>query len=143
MAGDFFEHGVGGFAEEGEEFDAAAVAFDDRAADDFAWLEAFALHEHIGAERFEEGFGRGFIKKDDVIDEIERSEDRGALFFGENGAGRPFNLANAAIGIDRDDEGIAELAGLLQKFDVAEMDEIEAAVGEDDAFAGGAEGLKF
>ena len=49
-----------------------------------------------------------------------------------------FEPADAGVGVHADDEQVALALGELEVLHVPEVDEVEAAVGEDDAFAGGA-----
>lgn len=66
---------------------------------------------------------------DYVIDAGECPESKRALSLTLHGACRTFQNTRTGIGIQRDDEMIAEFTGLLKKIDMPGMQQIEAAVG--------------
>ncbi len=55
-----------------------------------------------------------------------------SLFWNQRAA-CAFQLAHAGVAIHADDERVAEIAGLLEAANVAGMQHVEAAVGENDA----------
>src|SRR5262249_21640810 len=71
----------------------------------------------------------------DPVHARERREDFGALARGNDRAARSLVAAHARVGVDGDDQAIAVAARLLEAPHVADVQQVEAAVGEDDAFA--------
>jgi hypothetical protein len=86
------------------------------------------------------------MENGEVVDASEGGEDLGAVLLTIHRAGGTFQRADAGVAIHRDEERIAERARLLQVADVADMEEIEAAIREHElaafrahAFADGGE----
>ena len=63
------------------------------------------------------------------------SDQLGARGRGKDRAARAFESADAGVGVDADDKKIALGAGALEITHVADMKNVEAAVGKDDATA--------
>ena len=123
--------GVGGLDRNRD--DAATGGFDLGATDDFFRAPVAAFDEDVGEKAGDEIAGRGGVEDGDVVHEGEGGEDFGALLLRENGATGAFEVTDAGVAIDGDDEKIAEGAGLLETTDVAGMEKVKTAVGEDDA----------
>jgi hypothetical protein len=51
---------------------------------------------------------------------------------------RAFKFRDGGVGIDADEQGVAEVAGGFEIGDVAEVEDVEAAVGDDELFMLGA-----
>jgi len=66
---------------------------------------------------------------------VESRENFGAFVRGKDGAARAFELANAGVAVEADEEDVAKAARLLEGGNVAGMQKVKAAVGEDDAAA--------
>ena len=95
-----------------------------------------ALDEHIGKEGSDQ-FARGILfEKSYGIDRGKGLSEFGALGLRDERAGRPFHATNAGIGIQGEDQDVSEGAGLLQEADMAGVQEIVAAVGENNGSIG-------
>jgi hypothetical protein len=88
-----------------------------------------------GAQFFEKSFDVGFGENHNVVYASESGDEKGAGLFVENGTAGAFQLADARIGIDGDDEEVAFGFGGGEITCVADVESIEDAVGEDDALA--------
>ena len=97
-----------------------------------------ALDENIGTKDADELEWGVFFEQHDGVDGGEGGHDAGAFALTDDGPGGPFEAADGAVGVEAEDEFRAETAAVLEQGDVADVEEIEAAVGEDDGFAGGA-----
>lgn len=76
----------------------------------------------------------GRVRHEGVIDAIERLQSFDALVCGVDRTAQP--LAYMGVRGDGNDEPVPLRAGLLQMADVPEMQDIKAAVGEDELFRG-------
>lgn len=132
------EHGGGAAAgDEGEDGDGGAGGIE---GGFFAGVEGVggvvaAFGVDVGLDLFDEAGDAGFFEDDDGVDAAEGGDDFGAIEFGVDGAVGAFEGADGGVGIDGDDEGVSEGAGLLEVADVAGVQKVEAAVGEDEVFA--------
>src|SRR5207302_5486646 len=91
--------------------------------------------ENVGQQRGD-GFARSdFVKDDDGVNTFEGGENLRAFKFRQDRAARAFQLADAGVAVDADDERVAKRTRLLQALNVAGMQKVEAAVCEDDAAA--------
>ena len=122
---------VAGLDRDGD--DAAAGGFDFFAADDFVRAPVATFNENAREKASDEVAGRGGVEDGDVVHGGEGGEDFSALVLGHDGATGAFEGADACVAIDGDDEKVAERAGLLETTDVAGMEKVKTAVGEDDA----------
>ena len=71
-------------------------------------------------------------KIDDAVDARERRENFGALGLRRDRPARSLVGAHRSIGVDADDQRVAERPRLLQIADMAGVQQIEDAVGEHD-----------
>ncbi len=95
-----------------------------------------AFDVDIGLEGVDQGGGAEFGKEDDSIDGFESGEEFGALLFGNDRAGRlaglgGLELGNGAIAIQADHKAFAVGFGGGEVAEMAHMEEIKTAVGED------------
>lgn len=97
-------------------------------------VAAFGVDVGLGGA--EEVGGASFGEDADGADAGEGSKDFGAVGFGIDGAGGAFEAADGGIVIEADEEEVAEGAGGLEVADVAGVEEVEAAVGGDEAGVG-------
>ena len=81
--------------------------------------------------------GRVLVEDHDRVDAGERGQHFGALVLPVDRAGRSLVAADGRVGVEPDDQDVAERARGLQVADVAGMQQIEDAVGEDDPAAFG------
>ena len=75
---------------------------------------------------------RLLVEDDDGVHARERGEDLRALGFGRDRTVRPLDGPDRSIRVHADDERVAERARLLEVADVAGVQQVEDAVGEDD-----------
>ena len=92
-----------------------------------------ALSVNVWTKNFEKAFDIGIGEEDYKIDGAKRSDKLGTRLFIENGAARAFQLSDAGIGINADDEKITLLLCAIEITDMAHVEGVEATVGEDDA----------
>ena len=79
---------------------------------------------------------RVFVEDHDRVDACQRAQHFGALSLGVDRPIVPFvQRPGRPVGVDGDDQRVAELARLLQIAHVARVQQIEDAVGEDDLLA--------
>ncbi len=109
---DGFEDGGGGVIgnnRDGDDF--ATSGFHFFAADDFVAGPVAAFYENVG-EQGGDGFaGSWLVVDDDGVDAFESGEDFGAFLFRNDGAAGAFELADAGVAVEADDENVAEGAG--------------------------------
>jgi hypothetical protein len=87
----------------------------------------------VGSNRRQETVGAFVAKNDNGIHAGEGGQDGGALAFRYERTVRTFELPAGGVGVEADDEQVAELPGALKIADVTEMEQVEASVGGDDA----------
>jgi hypothetical protein len=90
-----------------------------------------------GSERGDEFGGRVLVEERDGIDAGEAGQDVGAVVLVDDGPALALEAAHGRVGVDADDEAVAERAGGVQVRDVAAVQDVEAAVGEDDGLVRG------
>jgi hypothetical protein len=115
--------------------DAAAGGFHFFAADDLIAGPVAAFHQHVREQTGDDFARRGFVKNHYRVDAFERRENFGTLAFRQDGASGTLQLANAGVAVEADDERVAESASLLEAADMPGMQQIEAAIREDDSAA--------
>jgi hypothetical protein len=103
------------------------------AADDLISRQVAALHQNIRKELRDNFAGIEVLKNDHAIDAFQGRENLSAFAFGQHRAASAFELTHTRVAVQADDECIAQRAGLLKAADVAGMQKIEAAIGENDA----------
>jgi hypothetical protein len=118
--------------EEGGEDDFAAAGFHHVAADDFFVGVVVAFDEDVGLEGGDEGGGGVFVEGDDVVDGLEAGEDGHAIVERVHRAGGAFEFAHRIVAVHADDQDVALLARKFEVLDVAGVEDVEDAVGEDD-----------
>jgi hypothetical protein len=84
--------------------------------------------------------GADLGKNDHGVHASERGEDGGTVLLQDEGSPGTFEFADGTIAIKPDDEQIAKLSGALEVTHVAEVEQVETAVGGDDALAAAARG---
>ena len=97
-----------------------------------------SLHLNVGLDLADEGANVGLVEDYDGIDALEGGDDLGALLLGHGGTSGTFKAAYTLVGVDGDDEFAAERFGSAQITYMADVEEIEAAVGEGHGMALGA-----
>ena len=116
-----------------------AARLHDLAPDDGLDGPVAALDEDVGAERADQLQRRRRAEDRHEVHAGERREDLGALPRRGERAPRPLEAPHRGVGVDADDERVAEFPRLLEVADVADVQQVEAAVGEDDFLAGALE----
>src|SRR5919108_977546 len=94
-----------------------------------------AFRMDIWPQLFEQSFHAGFGKQNNVIDRTKGGNQKSACIFIEHGPARPLQSAHTGIVVDSDNENVALAPRAFKIADVADVQSIEAAVREDDAFA--------
>src|SRR5437762_2867164 len=89
----------------------------------------FAMH--VGPQSLQCSFGRVFIENHDVIDAREPGKKLRPLRRSENWPLRTLQLAYRLIAIETNDQNVAETLGCLQASQVADMQDVETAIGPD------------
>ena len=133
---DATDGGRGGLARHKlQDADLATVAADAVGAGELARRVVAALDQDVRQQAAVEALGRGLAERDHPVDGAQRGEHSHARRQWLNRAGVALEAAHRGVVVDGDDEPIAEGAGLLQIGDVAGMEQVESAVGHDDALA--------
>lgn len=112
------------------------MRFDGFTADDFVRRPIPAFDQHIRQNLGDQTTGIRLIEEDDIIDAGQRRKHFSALLLRHDRPVRSLvQASHRLIGIDTDDEKIAEAPGGLQITSMADMHQIETAVGKDDTVA--------
>jgi hypothetical protein len=94
-----------------------------------------ALYKHIRKQtRDNFAWGR-LIENHHSINAFQRCKNFRSLAFRQDRASGAFQLADARITVEADDQRVTETARLLEAADVPGMQQIETAVGEDNSAA--------
>ena len=116
-----------------DEVHLAAVLLDDlRFGQRLARIVA-ALGVDGRAHLLYERFRRRLVEEHDVVDGDERARDRRAVKLRVDGARLALEAAHGSVGVEPKHEAVAEGARLLQVAHMPRMQDVEAAVREDDA----------
>ena len=119
----------------GDGDDPTAVPFDDRLTDYRVRLPVAALDEDVRPQPADERQRRVVVEHGDVVDGLQRREQGHAVVLVHDRPGRAFQAPDRGVAIDRDDQHVAARLGLRQRVDVADVQQVEAAVGEDDGLS--------
>ena len=139
VRGEFFDDVGGGEAfDGGDDLDPATGGDDVFVADDGLDGVVAALDQNVGLEGADQFERRVLFKEHDGIDGGESGHDAGALAFADDGARWALEAADGGVGVEAEDELGAEAAAVFEQGDVADVEQVEAAVGEDDGLARGA-----
>ena len=120
---------------DGDTDDQASTRLDDVPADDGVLRPVVAFHEDVRLESRNQLMRRRLVEDDHTIDRLQRLEDFDPFGLWGDRASRAFVCPHGSIGIDADDERVAEGAGVLEVAHVAGMEQVEDAVGEHDLLA--------
>jgi hypothetical protein len=130
----FLQHGAGRIAgDNGDGNDAASGRFHFFAAHDLVAGPIAAFCQDVGEQARNEFAGSEVIENHDGIHTFQGRENFGTLAFGDDGTAFALELPHAGITVQPDDERVSPFARQLQAADVAGMQQVEAAVGENDA----------
>jgi hypothetical protein len=95
---------------------------------------------HVWLQRFEQGTDRRLGKDDHIVHTPQRGDELSAMSGGKYRPALPFQPSNRLVIVDRHDEAICLGGGGLQVANVADVQQVEAPVGERQAPAGSAVG---
>ena len=90
-----------------------------------------ALDVDVGRDGAEKLGGAGLGKDDDGVHAGKRRQDGGPLPGGDQGATGTLEAPDGSVGVEADNEAVAEVPGLLKVADVAVVEEVETAIGGD------------
>ena len=90
-----------------------------------------AFDINVRPRRLQKGSGVGFGKKAHGIHRFQGGQDGGAILLVVERARGAFESAHPDIAGDADQQGVALVARLLQTGHVAQMQDIKAAIGDD------------
>jgi hypothetical protein len=132
------QSGRGASGEEADKLDVGVTGFEGGA---FVGVEGFesiipAFDINVGLGLPNDLNGPHGGENGHSVDATESGEDVGAVGFAINRAIRAFELADGIIAIDGDEEDVTTGAGGLEVLDMAGVEEVEAAIGQDEAAPG-------
>ena len=113
----------------------AARGFDFLPPHDLVARPIAAFYENVREQARNHSAWGQCVENDDSINGFQGREDFRALKFRDNWSTLAFQLADARITIEPDDQNITELAGKLQRANMTGMEQVEAAIGKYDAAA--------
>jgi hypothetical protein len=114
-------------------YNTAAGGFDFLPANDLVAGPVVTLDQNVGKEPGNH-FTRGqSVENDDSIHAFERRKDFRAFPFGDDGTPFAFELPNARIAVQSDDQYVTQFPRLLEDADVSRVKEIKTAIGKNDA----------
>ena len=87
---------------------------------------------HIGLEQAQQRVDVELRKHDDVVHGPQRADELGPVGGGQDGTPRPLERPHRLVAVDGDDQPVGLRLGTLQVADVADVEHIEAAVGQRD-----------
>ncbi len=123
-----------------EQNDLAAVLFGDGGGGELVGGVVSGLDVKIRLDDFDIPGVAAFGEEEDVIDAFESGDEGGTMVLRHNGARGAFVLAHGVVGVDGDDEAVAQGACALDVVNVSGMKDVKCAGGEADGFALGFEG---
>src|SRR5712692_11537356 len=88
--------------------DLSAAGLDGVAADDGILGPVGALDEHVGLKRRDDVVRRLLVEDHDAVDRRQRRQNLRALRLGRDRPAGAFDRAHRSIGVQADDEGVAE-----------------------------------
>ncbi len=91
------------------------------------------LRVNVGSQRRDFGIESGASKNERKVDAAEAGDEKGAVLFVVQRAGRAFEFADGCVAVYRNDEEIPHLRGLFEVGDMSAVQEVKAPVGEDDS----------
>ena len=91
---------------------------------------------HVGLEALEQPRHGRVREDDDVVDAAERGDELGAVRRRAAPAGPALQRRHRLVVVDRDDQAVGLGRRALQVADVADVQQVEAAVGEGDGAPG-------
>ncbi len=98
-----------------------------------------ALGVDVRPDRLDEPGGALVAEDHHGVDRAQRGHDLGSVVLRIDRPGRSLELAHRGVRVQRHDQGVAERARLVEVADVAGVQQVEAAIGEDQLAARGIE----
>jgi len=123
--------GIAGHDRNGD--NAAAGGFHFLATNDLIAGPIATFYENIGEKHGNQFARRWGIENHHGVHTLQRGKDFRAFAFGDYRAAFAFQLTHARVTVKPDDEPVAQFARLLQAANVAGMQQVEAAIGENNA----------
>ena len=93
-----------------------------------------AFNVNVRAQGAEEAIGGGIVEEDGGVHASEGGNEASAFGGGQEWAALTFQSPRRVVAVDSDEQRIAEGAGFLKIIEMADVQEIEHAVGENEAF---------
>jgi len=93
-----------------------------------------AFNVNVRAQDTEEAIGSGVVEDDGGVHASEGGHEAGAFARGNEWAALTFQSPRRVVAVDSDKQRLAEGAGFLKIIEMADVQKIEYAVGEDEAF---------
>src|SRR5260370_29364117 len=133
---DFIQYCGGGVAgHDGHRHAAAASRLHLFAADDLITGPVATFNEHVRERGGDHALRRQVIENQHAVDALERRKNFRALALRNDWAALALELPDTRVAVQADNQRIAEAARVLQAGNVAGMQQVEAAIGEDHATA--------
>ncbi len=117
---------------ERREDDLAAVSLDPLPADDALLGPVLTFDEHVRRDALHQGLRGVLSEGDDGVHRLQGSEHLEPVLEGVERPLLPLQPAHALVVVDPDEEDVALRLGEAQVLDVPAMQDVKAAVGEDD-----------
>jgi len=114
---------------------APAASLHDIRAHDVFHPPVSALDQDIRSHARDKVVGRVFLEDADIVDAFKSGQDRGARGLIIDRPVRAFETRDRCVGVEPQDQTVAQGAGLAEVGHMAGMQDVEAAVGEDDSQA--------
>src|SRR3712207_6360951 len=132
LANPLDDPGRGAVLDVGKEVDRAAELLDDgRLREHLAGVVA-ALDEDVRPKRPDELDRRVLVERDDVVDGRECRQNVGPILERVDRTAGSLEACDALVGVEADDQHVPERLRARQVRDVAAVEDVEAAVREDD-----------
>src|SRR5690606_31074449 len=112
----------------------SAISLDDFRADHLVDAVIAAFDQHVGFDMAQQVFRSAFGEADHPVHSAQSSKYSHATVNAVDRTTRPFQAADGSVVVDVDDQAITLSAGLFQISHVTGVQDVEAAVGEDDFF---------
>ncbi len=112
--------------------DPAPARTHDVSTHDAVWAVVAAFDDHIGLKRTDEFEGGVLGEHDDRVDTLERGKKKGTLGFGAHWARGPLEPADRRVAVHSNDEQVPSPSRRDEDVEMAGVQQIEYAVGEND-----------
>lgn len=123
----------GAFNQRHVDYDATGI-LNSIAPDNFRDAPICAFDEHIGNNGINDALWSGVIENKNKVDTRQSRQHLGSLRFGHNRARRSLNFPDRTVAVDSDHQYISQRTRLIQISDMADVQDVKAAIREDDLF---------